>query len=133
MACQKSFGGLYFLFKCTKSSDDLHNNRPHLRAMGPLRFTYVPLAGLPGFARDSCSIIMSICAFHFYIIYFHFFYADHGIPQTFDQHFDHLKPQMPRLLVVVIILAYVHSQINLQTCTTFCANWSTRLVVIPDF
>ena len=42
------------------------------------------LAGLPGFARDSCSIIMSICAFHFYIIYFHFFSADHGIPQTFD-------------------------------------------------
>ena len=42
------------------------------------------LAGLPGFARDSCSIIMSICAFHFYIIYFHFFYVDHGIPQTFD-------------------------------------------------
>ena len=33
--------------KCTKSSDDLHNNRPHLRAMGPLRFTYVPLAGYP--------------------------------------------------------------------------------------
>ena len=30
--------------KCTKSSDDLHNNRPHLRAMGPLRFTYVPYA-----------------------------------------------------------------------------------------
>ena len=43
------------------------------------------LAGLPGFARDSCSIIMSICAFHFYIIYFHFFSADHGIPQTFDE------------------------------------------------
>ena len=42
------------------------------------------LAGLPGFARDRCSIIMSICAFHFYIIYFHFFSADHGIPQTFD-------------------------------------------------
>ena len=42
------------------------------------------LAGLPGFARDSCSIIMYICAFHFYIIYFHFFSADHGIPQTFD-------------------------------------------------
>ena len=42
------------------------------------------LAGLPGFARDSCSIIMSICAFHFYIIYFHFFSADHGIPQTVD-------------------------------------------------
>ena len=39
---------------------------------------YKPLAGLPGFARDSCSMIMSICAFHFYIIYFH------GIPQTFD-------------------------------------------------
>ena len=45
---------------------------------------YVLLAGLPGFARDSCSIIMSICAFHFYIIYFQFFSADHGIPQTFD-------------------------------------------------
>ena len=45
---------------------------------------YVQLAGLRGFARDSCSIIMSICAFHFYIIYFHFFSADHGIPQTFD-------------------------------------------------
>ena len=44
----------------------------------------VILAGLPGFARDSCSIIMSICAFHFYIIYFLFFSADHGIPQTFD-------------------------------------------------
>ena len=44
----------------------------------------VVLAGLPGFARDSCSVIMSICAFHFYIIYFHFFSADHGIPQTFD-------------------------------------------------
>ena len=42
------------------------------------------LAGLPGFARDSRSIIMSICVFHFYIIYFHFFSADHGIPQTFD-------------------------------------------------
>ena len=43
------------------------------------------LAGLPGFARDSCSIIMSICAFHFYIIYFNFVLADHGIPQTFDE------------------------------------------------
>ena len=42
------------------------------------------LAELPGFAQDSCSIIMSIWAFHFYIIYFHFFSADHGIPQTFD-------------------------------------------------
>ena len=42
------------------------------------------LAGLPGFARDSHTTIMSICAFHFYIIYFHFFSADHGIPQTFD-------------------------------------------------
>ena len=28
----------------TKSSDDLHNNRPHLRAMGPLRLIYVPYA-----------------------------------------------------------------------------------------
>ena len=46
---------------------------------------YSELAGLPGFARDSCSIIMSICAFHFYIIYFNFFLADHGIPQTFDE------------------------------------------------
>ena len=46
--------------------------------------TYDVLAGLPGFARDRSSIIMSICAFHFYIIYFHFFSADHGIPQTFD-------------------------------------------------
>ena len=45
---------------------------------------YIILAGLPGFARDSCSIMMSICAFHFYIIYFHFSFADHGIPQTFD-------------------------------------------------
>ena len=43
------------------------------------------LAGLPGFARDSGSIIMSICAFHFYIIYFYFFSADHGIPQIFDE------------------------------------------------
>ena len=47
-------------------------------------YTYIYiLAGLPGFARDSCSIMMSICAFHFYIIYFHFSSADHGIPQTF--------------------------------------------------
>ena len=45
---------------------------------------YNKLAGLPGFARDSHTTIMSICAFHFYIIYFHFFSADHGIPQTFD-------------------------------------------------
>ena len=48
-----------------------------------LCFMYL-LAGLPGFARDSHTTIMSICAFHFYIIYFHFFSADHGIPQTFD-------------------------------------------------
>ena len=49
------------------------------------KFSFIlSLAGLPGFARDSCSIIMSICAFHFYIIYFNFFSADHGIPQTFD-------------------------------------------------
>ena len=34
---------------------------------------------------NSCSIIMSICAFYFYIIYFHFVSADHGIPQTFDK------------------------------------------------
>ena len=46
---------------------------------------YKLLAGLPGFARDSCSIIMSICIFHFYIIYFQFFSADHGIPQAFDE------------------------------------------------
>ena len=45
---------------------------------------YNELAGLPGFAWDSHTTIMSICAFHFYIIYFHFFSADHGIPQTFD-------------------------------------------------
>ena len=51
------------------------------------------LAGLPGFARDSCSIIMSICAFHFYIIYFHFFSADHGIPQTFDYILTPKPPQ----------------------------------------
>ena len=51
---------------------------------GPAVAGTTVLAGLPGFARDSCSIIMSICAFHFYIIYFHFFSADHGIPQTFD-------------------------------------------------
>ena len=37
--------------KCTKSSDDLHNNRPHLRPMGPLRFTYVPLAKYPSVGR----------------------------------------------------------------------------------
>ena len=46
---------------------------------------YKALAGLPGFAWDSCSIIMSIGAFHFYIIYFNFFSADHGIPQTSDE------------------------------------------------
>ena len=55
----------------------------HLGAQFTCQFIGL-LAGLPGFARDSCSIIMSICAFHFYIIYFHFFSADHGIPQTFD-------------------------------------------------
>ena len=37
------------------------------------RSLYSTLAGLPGFARDSCRIIMSICAFHFYRNYFHFF------------------------------------------------------------
>ena len=58
----------------------LHNKGP----IYILFCLYRILAGLPGFARDSCSIIMSICAFHFYIIYFHFFSADHGIPQTFD-------------------------------------------------
>ena len=47
------------------------------------RLFYIILAGLPGFARDSCSIIMSICAFQFYS-FFHFFSADHGIPQSFD-------------------------------------------------
>ena len=84
---------------------------PNLVPIGPQAATCIPsegythtdthtlsyidiLAGLPGFARDCCSIILSICAFHFYIIYFHFFYADHGIPQTFDQNCDHLKPQM---------------------------------------
>ena len=49
--------------------------------------SYDILAGLPGFARDSCSIIMSICAFHFYIIFCNFFSADHDIPQTFDDIF----------------------------------------------
>ena len=34
--------------------------------------------------RVAAQLVMSICAFHFYIIYFHFFSADHGIPQTFD-------------------------------------------------
>ena len=33
----------------------------------------------------SALITMSICAFHFPIIYFNFFCADHGIPQTFDE------------------------------------------------
>ena len=46
---------------------------------------YSKLAGLPGFARDNFSIMMAICAFHFYIIYFKFFCADHDIPQTFDE------------------------------------------------
>ena len=50
-----------------------------------VRLIYDILAGLPGFARDNFSIIISICAFHFYIIYFNFFCADHGIPQTFDE------------------------------------------------
>ena len=46
---------------------------------------YYILAGLPGFARDNFSIMMSICAFHFYIIYFNLFCADNGIPQAFDE------------------------------------------------
>ena len=62
------------------------------------------LAGLPGFARDSCSIIMSICAFHFYIIYFHFFSADHGIPQTFDYIFDPLNPHNSSLGIEGLIV-----------------------------
>ena len=33
----------------------------------------------------------------------------------------------------LIVLAYVHSQMNPQACTKFGANWSTRLGVIPDF
>ena len=48
-------------------------------------WVYIVLAGLTGFTRDSCSIIMYICAFHFYIIYIHFLSAYHGIPQTFDE------------------------------------------------
>ena len=34
---------------------------------------YLLLAGLPGFARDSCSKIISISAFYFYKIYFNLF------------------------------------------------------------
>ena len=30
-------------------------------------------------------------------------------------------------------LAYVHSQMNPPMCAKFGANWSIRLVVIPDF
>ena len=30
-----------------------------------ISLTYMLLAGLPGFARDSCSIIISISAFYF--------------------------------------------------------------------
>ena len=82
---------------CEKKLRDVWCRNESVRAeIGPILQTHththththaspiVVLAGLPGFARDSCSIIMSICAFHFYIIYFHFFSADHGIPQTFD-------------------------------------------------
>ena len=51
----------------------------------PVRNNCPSITGLPGFARDNFSIMMSICALHFYIIYFNFFCADHGIPQTFDE------------------------------------------------
>ena len=34
---------------------------------------YIRLAGLPGFARDHCSIIISIAAFYFLNIYFNLF------------------------------------------------------------
>ena len=56
---------------------------PHMFVISDSLLVYRRLAGLPGFARDSSSIIMYICAFYFDIIYFHFFSADHGIPQTF--------------------------------------------------
>ena len=36
---------------------------------------------------------MSICAFHFYIIYFHFFLGRSWHSSNFWWHFDHLKPQ----------------------------------------
>ena len=35
--------------------------------------TYFLLAALPGFARDHCSIIISISAFYFWKIYFNLF------------------------------------------------------------
>ena len=48
---------------------------------------------------------------------------------------DPLKtPKMPPGGIEgLIVLAYVHSQMNPQACTKFGANWSTRLGVIPDF
>ena len=39
----------------------------------------------------------------------------------------------PGVLGGEFYLAYVHSQTNLQTCTTFGANWSSRLTASPDF
>ena len=65
------------------------------------------LAGLPCFARDSCSIIMSICAFHFYIIYFHFFYADHALP-----------PGLSRVLIVFSLCPFPDESVDM--CQMLC-------------
>ena len=42
-------------------------------------------------------------------------------------------PNAPWCIEGLIVLAYVHSQMNPQTCTKFGANRSSRLVGFPDF
>ena len=52
------------------------------------------------------------------------------LPLTFAFVTPNPPPQMSR---GKLYLAYVHSQTNLQTCTKFGANRSSRLIASPDF
>ena len=83
------------------------------------------LVGLPGFARDSCRIILiiTISALYFYFLFF--FSGDHGIPLTFDKILTLIKPKQLRLLnpaskcspwclMGPICSTSVHSQIHLH-------------------
>ena len=56
------------------------------------------------------------------------------LPQTFEFVTPYYIFKMPPgLLWGDLYLAYVHSQMNPQTCTKVGANWSSRLTASPDF
>ena len=72
------------------------------------------------------------CAFSYFLIY------DPLTPPPPNSPLRHTRlifiwPASPWGLEELIVLAYVHSQMDQHMCAKFVTNWCTHLVVIPDF